>query len=122
VLAHQGFERLNAMRSVFAAAFLALGLAGLAGCANPNAIGVQVFGTVTVHCVKFSDGSPVPGALVSVANVSHYADANGNWTFTNIVPAGPETFTAAAPGLQGTQAATIVEGANPDVTVQMQPH
>jgi hypothetical protein len=121
VLAYQGFERLNAMRSAFAAAFLALGIAGLAGCANPNAIGVQVYGTVTVHCVKFSDGTPVPGPLVSVANISKYADGSGNLTLTN-VPAGPETFTAAAPGLRGSQSVTIVEGANPDVTIQMQPN
>jgi hypothetical protein len=109
------------MRSAFAVAFLALGLAGLAGCANPNDIGVQVFGTVTVHCVKFSDGSPVPGALVSVAGKSYDADGSGNLTIQT-VPVGQETFTAAAPGLRGTQAATIVEGTNPDVTVQMQPN
>ena len=110
------------MRSAFAATFLALGFAALAGCANPNSIGVQVYGTVTVHCVKASDGSPVPRALVSVANISQYADGNGNLTLTNNVPAGPETFIAAAPGLRGTTAATIVEGANPDVTVQLQPN
>jgi hypothetical protein len=121
VLAYQGFERLNAMRSAFAAAFLALGLAGLAGCANPNAIGVQVYGTVTVHCVKFSDGTPVPGANISVAGGAAQADANGNHTFTQ-VPVGPELFTANATGLKGTASATIVEGANPDVTVQMQPN
>jgi hypothetical protein len=109
------------MRLVFAATFLALGLAGLAGCTNPNSIGVQVYGTVTVHCVRASDGSPVPGALVSVAGKSFNADGNGNFTFSNDVPAGPELFIAATAGLRGTQSATIVEGANPDVTVQMQP-
>jgi len=109
------------MRSAFAVAFLALGLAGLAGCANPNDIGVQVFGTVTVHCVKFSDGSPVPGANVAGAGQAQTADGNGNTTFSKI-PVGQVNFVANATGLKGSQSATIVEGANPDVTVQMQPN
>jgi hypothetical protein len=109
------------MRSAIFASFLALGLAGSAGCTNPNNIGVQVFGTVTVHCVKFSDGSPVPGALISVGNVAHTADGSGNWTFTQLIPVGPQTFIAQTTGLKGTQSATIVQDANPDVTIQMQP-
>jgi hypothetical protein len=110
------------MRPALAATFLALGLVGLAGCTNPNSIGVQVFGTVTVHCVRFSDGSPVPGANVSVANLAASADGSGTLTFTNDVPVGPETFRAAAPGLSGSQSVTVAEGANPDVTIQLQLH
>jgi len=109
------------MRSVILASFLALGLAGLAGCPSPNSIGVQVFGTVTVRCVKFSYGSPVSGALVSVGSTdTGKSDANGNAVLTQ-VPAGAETFIAQTTGLKGSQSATIVQGANPDVTVQMQP-
>jgi hypothetical protein len=109
------------MRSVFATAFLALSLAGLASCTNPNNIGVQVYGTVTVHCVRASDGSPVPGALVTVAGKSYTSDGSGNLTRTD-VPVGPELFTAAATGLRGTASETVVLGANPDVTIQMQPN
>ncbi|HEY7982205.1 MAG TPA: carboxypeptidase-like regulatory domain-containing protein [Candidatus Eremiobacteraceae bacterium] len=109
------------MRSAFSAAFLALGLVGLAGCTNPNSIGVQVFGTVTVHCVRASDGSPVPNANVAAAGKAFGTDANGNATFPQ-VPVGPVLFVANATGLQGTQSVTIVQGANPDVTIQMQPH
>jgi hypothetical protein len=109
------------MRSAFAVAFLALGLAGLASCTNPNNIGVQVYGTVTVHCVRASDGSPVPGANVSVAGGAAQADGNGNLTFPQ-VPVGPELFTANATGLKGTASETVVQGANPDVTIQMQPN
>jgi hypothetical protein len=109
------------MRSAIFASFLALGLAGMAGCTNPNSIGVQVYGNVTVHCVKFSDGSPVPGALISVGNVAHAADGSGNWTFTQLIPVGQQTFIAQTTGLKGTQTATIVQDANPDVTIQMQP-
>jgi hypothetical protein len=107
------------MRSLFATAFLALALAGLAGCTNPNNIGVQVYGTVTVHCVRASDGSPVPGALVTAAGKSQHADGSGTAMMTN-VPVGPELITAAATGLSGSVSVNIVEGANPDVTVQMQ--
>jgi hypothetical protein len=109
------------MRPALAATFLALCLAGLAGCTNPNSIGVQVFGTVTVHCVRFSDGSPVPGANVSVAGGAGTTDASGNVTISQI-PVGPVIFVARATGLKGTQSDTIVQGANPDVTIQMQPN
>jgi hypothetical protein len=109
------------MRSTILASFLALGLAGLAGCTNPNSIGVQDFGTVTVHCVKFSDGSPVPNALVSVGSlVTGTTGADGSVALSQI-PVGAEVFIARATGLKGTQSATIVQGANPDVTIQMQP-
>jgi hypothetical protein len=108
--------------SALVATLLALGLAGIAGCTNPNDIGVQVYGSVTVHCVRFSDGSPVPGANVSVGStLAGTADGNGNFTFSK-VPAGPQIFMANAAGLKGTQTATIVQGANPDVTIQMQPN
>jgi hypothetical protein len=108
------------MRSAILASFLALGLAGLAGCTNPNSIGVQVFGTVTVHCVKSSDGSPVPGALVSVGTVDGSTGADGSVALAQI-PVGVETFIARATGLKGTQTTTIVQDANPDITIQMQP-
>lgn len=106
------------MRSVFAASVLALGLANLAGCANPNDIGVQVFGSVTVHCVRFSDGSPVPGANVSLSNLASTTDSSGSATFTQ-VSVGPQTIIARATGLYGTQSITVVQGTNPDVTIQM---
>ncbi|HEY5094825.1 MAG TPA: hypothetical protein VII69_06910 [Candidatus Eremiobacteraceae bacterium] len=111
------------MRSPFlVASLLALGLLGLAGCPNSNSIGVQVFGSVTVHCVRFSDGSPVTGANVYVSSTNvGIPDGKGDYAFT-LVPVGPETFTANSAGLKGTQTATIVQDANPDITIQMQPH
>lgn len=108
------------MRSAFLASFLALGLAGLAGCNNPNSIGVQVFGSVNVHCVKASDGSPVPNALVTVGMVDGSTGADGSVTL-NQIPVGAEAFIARTTGLKGTQSATIVQGTNPDLTIQMQP-
>jgi len=111
------------MRSPFlVASLLALGLFGLVGCPNPNSIGVQDFGSVTVHCVRFSDGSPVVGANVYVSSTNTgLPDGKGGYAFAS-VPVGSETFTANAAGLKGTQTATIVKGANPDITIQMQPH
>jgi hypothetical protein len=106
------------MRTALIASVLALGLAGLAACTNPNAIGVQVFGSVTVHCVRQSDGSPVGGALVNVGITALTADANGTVTFPQ-VPAGQQNFIANAPGLTGSQASAIKEGQNPDLTIQM---
>jgi hypothetical protein len=100
---------------------LALGLAVLAGCTNPNDIGVQDYGSVTVHCVRYSDGSPVSGANVRGGGLAASSDANGIAQFPQ-VPVGPQQFIAEAPGLEGTQTVTIKQGANPDVTVQMKPH
>jgi hypothetical protein len=106
------------MRYALAAA-LALGLTGLVGCTNPNAIGVQVFGAVTVHCQRASDGSPVASALVSVGSTAaSNTDANGNVTFPQ-VPAGPQTFIARAPGLTGSAQLTVVENGNQNVSIDM---
>ncbi len=106
------------MRYALAAA-LALVASGLVACGNPNAIGVQVFGSVAVHCQKASDGSPVVGALVSVGSTAALeTDANGNATFPQ-VPAGPQTFIARAPGLEGTAQLTVVANGSQNVSIDL---
>ena len=106
------------MRFALAAA-LALGLISLVGCPNPNAIGVQVFGAVTVHCQKASDGSPVAGALVSVGSTAALnTDSSGNVTFPQ-VPAGPQTFIARAPGLTGTAQLTVTANGTQNASIDM---
>jgi hypothetical protein len=108
------------MRSAIFVSVLACCLAGLTGCTNPNSIGVQTYGTVTVHCVRASDGSPVPNALIRVSSLAGSTKSDGSVTISQI-PTGAETFVAQATGLAGSQTANVVEGANPDVTIQMQP-
>jgi hypothetical protein len=106
------------MRFALAAA-LALGLTSLLGCTNPNSIGVQVFGAVTVHCQRASDGSAVAGALVSVGSTAALnTDASGNVTFPQ-VPAGPQTFIARAPGLSGTAQLTVVANGTQNLSIDM---
>lgn len=106
------------MRYALAAA-LALTFTGLMGCTNPNSIGVQVFGAVTVHCQKASDGSPVAGALVSVGSTAALdTDGNGNVTFPQ-VPAGPQTFIARAPGLAGSGQLTVVANGTQNLSIDM---
>ena len=110
------------MRSTFLASIiLGIGLAGMTGCTNPNSIGVQTYGSITVHCVRSSDNSPVPGAYITVAGITQTADGSGSSTFQNNIPVGPELFVAQATGLRGSLPVTVKEGVNPDVTVQMQP-
>jgi len=107
----------------FAVCALILVALALAGCPNPNAIGVQVFGSVNVHAVQASNGQPVAGALVNAGSTNTCpspTDASGNCTLTQ-VPVGTEIITANAPGLAGTATVNVTQDQTVNVTVQMNP-
>lgn len=92
----------------------------LAGCPNPNAIGVQIYGQVNVH-VQDAGGHPVSGALVALSSVNaQTTDASGNTTFAQ-VPVGSWTVTADAPGLHGSQPVTVTENQTSNVVITMAP-
>ncbi len=79
--------------------FLCLGANG-GGCSNPNAIGVQQYGTVVGRILDATNNRPVPNALVSVGSIyTAYADATGAFQVPN-VPIGPQDVTATAPGYE----------------------
>lgn len=107
--------------STILAAALAL---GLTGCPNPNAIGVQQFGAIAVHCALASNGQPVAGALVSASSTlicPGGTDSSGNCTIPQ-VPVGMWTVSADAPGLHGSAAGvTVTENQTSNVIIQMNP-
>jgi uncharacterized membrane protein len=91
----------------------------LAGCPNPNAIGVQVYGQVNVH-VQDANGQPVANALVAIGNNAQSTDAGGNTSFAQI-PVGTWTVSADAPGLHGSSQVTVQENQTSNVVIAMQP-
>jgi uncharacterized membrane protein len=85
---------------------LILGLASLAGCVNPNAIGVQDTGTVSGTVLDAKSQQPIAGAIVSVGDIASHTAANGTYSFA--VPTGNQTITAAASGYQTLPAGVTV--------------
>lgn len=70
------------------------------GCNNPNAIGVQQYGTVVGRVLDATNNRPVPNALVSVGSIyTAYADPGGAFSIRN-VPIGPQDVTASSPGYE----------------------
>lgn len=90
--------------ALLAAGTLALGLLG--GCANPNFIGVQDYGTIYGNVVD-TTGKPIVGALVSATGGSYTyrTIADGSFRLTQI-SAGTQTVSVSAPGF-GPPAAPI---------------
>jgi hypothetical protein len=94
----------------------------LAACVNPNAIGVQKYGTIAATAVMASNGQPVPNALVivnSTQNCTTHADGTCS---IPLVPIGQQVVSAAAAGLTGPPVpVNILEGQTINVTIQMSP-
>jgi carboxypeptidase family protein len=112
------------MRHVLLAACVCAVL-GLTGCPNPNAIGVQKFGTITATTVLASSNQPVANALVIVntgPNGNCTTAANGTCVL-NQVPVGPQVVYASATGLNGPAVSVNVttENQNYPVTILMYP-
>lgn len=107
------------MRFAAALATVLMALA-LAGCPNPNDIGVQTYGTVAVTVLDGGTGKPVSGALVSAGStITCNTVANGTCTLPQ-VPVGKWTIQASAPGLQGSSDVTVTANQTTTVTIQMQ--
>lgn len=76
---------------------LSLGANG-GGCSNPNAVGVQQFGSIVGRVLDATNNRPVSGVLVSVGSLyTTYTDGRGGFTLSNI-PIGVQQLTANAPG------------------------
>ena len=109
------------MRFLTAFAVVATALA-LAGCPNPNQIGVQITGTVAAKTVDANTGQPVAGVLVNAGSTyTCKSDANGNCLPLLQLPVGKWTLTASAPGLHGSADVTVVQDTQTSVTIQMSP-
>jgi hypothetical protein len=94
----------------------------LSGCPNPNAIGVQQYGTIAATAVLASSGQPVANALVivnSTQNCSTHADGTCQVT---MVPIGQQFVHAEAAGLTSAPVpVNVLEGQTLNVTIQMVP-
>ena len=78
---------------------LSLGSSG-GGCSNPNAVGVQQYGTVVGRVLDATNNRPVANALVSIGSVyTAYSDPNGAFMLSNI-PIGHQTVTANKAGYE----------------------
>ncbi len=96
---------------------------GLWGCPNPNAIGVQQYGTVVVTCVLASNNQPVAGVLVSIGGVTatQMTDASGKTTVSQ-VQIGTRSIDAHGAGLDGQPTTvTVIQDQTVTQTVLMVP-
>jgi hypothetical protein len=93
----------------------------LTGCPNPNAIGVQTYGTVSVKTVDGS-GQPVAGALVNAGSTyTCTTGSDGSCKTPLQLPVGKWTIVASAAGLHGSADVTVSETVPASVTIQMMP-
>ena len=86
-------------RTIARGRFLGIFVAAtLAGCANPNFIGVQDYGTIIGNVVDGS-GKPIAGALVSSTGTSSTFRTASDGSFTlPQVAIGTQTVSVSAPG------------------------
>ena len=78
-----------------------LGCFALAGCPNPNNIGVQTYGVVQVTCLQASNNQPVAGALAYIGNITNNTSSSGVAILSG-VPIGTNIpVSCNAPGLGG---------------------
>jgi len=109
-------------------AVLALTVLVLTGCVNPNAIGVQQYGTIAGHIYNLKS-QPINGALVSVSSLcATYSAPDGSYTLTQGpgcaggVPIGIQTLTVTANGYTAPpQQVSVTQGQVSIVQVQMTP-
>jgi hypothetical protein len=90
---------ITAFRAIVAAAsvVLLLGADG-GGCSNPNAVGVQSYGSIVGRVLDATTNKPVPDALVSVgALYTATTDTQGGFLLPS-VPIGLQTVVARSPG------------------------
>src|ERR1700694_1741143 len=95
----------------------------LTGCPNPNAIGVQKFGTTAAPAVLASNAQPVANALVIVNSTQQCRTGADGTCQIQLVPIGPQQVSAVAPGLQSASpsSVSVLENQTTPVTIQMVP-
>lgn len=99
---------------------MAVAALALAGCPNPNDIGVQIYGSILAKTVDATSGQPVVGALVSTGGYTCNTVADGTCTL-NKIPVGKWTVNGFIAGLHGSADVTVTENTQSSVTIQMSP-
>jgi hypothetical protein len=86
---------------------LSLGANG-GGCSNPNAVGVQEYGTIVGRVLDATNNQPVGNVLISVGSLyTAYTDPSGAFSLSNI-PIGHQTVTASKAGYERNSAEAAV--------------
>jgi hypothetical protein len=106
----------------------ALAVVALTGCVDPNAIGVQQYGTIAGNVYNLKS-QPIGGALISVGSTcTTYSAPNGSYTIAQGagcpggVPIGTQVLNAQANGYQPfSQPVAVTQGNVAIVQIQMQP-
>lgn len=94
----------------------------LAACTNPNAIGVQKYGTIAAFTVLASNNQPVANALVIVNSTQQCTTHADGTCQIPLVPIGQQQVSAAAAGLNGPPVpVNVLEGQTINVTIPMSP-
>lgn len=108
---------------VLGTAIAIVGSLMLAGCPNPNNIGVQQYGTVSVTCLLASNNQPVAGVLVTVGGVTATQLTNGaGQVIIAQVEIGTHTVDAHGAGLDGNSpSVSVTQDTQTAVTVLMSP-
>jgi hypothetical protein len=108
------------MRFLAAAALAAAALT-LTGCPNPNAIGVQTYGSIKVTATDGSSGKPVVGAIANAGStITCQTHEDGTCVLIS-VPIGKWTVQVASPGLHGSADVTVTENSQATAVVSMNP-
>lgn len=107
------------MRFLATMAALAITLS-LSGCPNPNAIGVQIYGTIVARVTDASNGQPVGGALVVINSNQNCTTVSDGSCQVGSVPVGTWNIKAYAPGLFGcANSVAVMENQTTSVNVSM---
>lgn len=91
----------------------------LTGCPNPNAIGIQKYGTIAAQCLLASNNQPVSGALVTVNSTQQCRTQADGTCQIQMVPIGVQQVTAFAAGLQSASPVTVTVIENQTVSAQI---
>lgn len=103
------------------ASLVTIAAVALAGCPNPNAIGVQDMGTIVATTVDGTSGQPIANVIVSAgSNFTCTTASNGVCTLPQ-VPVGAWTVMGNAAGLHGSATTTVTKNNTSNVTIQMNP-
>ena len=92
-------------RAALTRLMLFLSLPAVAGCVNPNAIGVQDTGTITGRVVDAVTQNGIENAIVSVGTVTGRTQPGG--AFTILVPIGQQSVVVSATGYQSLTGPTV---------------
>jgi hypothetical protein len=106
---------------ILAAAAVAAAALTLTGCPNPNAIGVQTYGSILATTKDANSGQLLAGVIVSAGSIySCTTHPDGTCPLPQI-PVGKWTVVANTAGLHGSVDVTVTENQQTSAVILMYP-